>query len=76
MRNAPFEPTQRPGRRAGDRAPSCRQRAVGAVNLRSRPVVVAEGVRRAARTEIIDGVTHTVFPPRVVPGRTVAVEVR
>ncbi|MFJ6575008.1 hypothetical protein ACWEPZ_13795 [Streptomyces sp. NPDC004288] len=46
------------------------------MNLRSRPVVVAEGVRRAARTEIIDGVTHTVFPPRVVPGRTVAVEVR
>ncbi|MEU7387710.1 CBM35 domain-containing protein [Streptomyces tanashiensis] len=38
--------------------------------------VAVDGVRRPARTEVVDGVTYTVVRTRVAPGRTVTVEVR
>ncbi|MFD9795374.1 hypothetical protein ACFWXK_30990 [Streptomyces sp. NPDC059070] len=38
--------------------------------------LTVDGVRRPARTKVVDGVTYTCIRTRVAPGRTVTVEVR
>ncbi|MEU8761527.1 hypothetical protein [Streptomyces sp. NPDC048659] len=42
----------------------------------ARATVLVDGVRRPARTEVVDGVTYTTVRTRVAPGRTVTVETR